>query len=134
MQIFNAIKYSTAFPVIIFSAMKYQVYIPDPGPAALHGRDTPTRFLFKMKCFCQYSLNTPTCYSTLKPQRSMLWNAARMLRQVAPEQWVGLYKPLWLGAALLNSSYSYYWDIERDWDIQWFTAPGARCLELLKIS
>ncbi len=41
------------------------------------------------------------------------------------EDWHGFYKPLWLAAALLNSSYSYYWDIERDWDIQWFTAPGA---------
>ncbi len=50
---------------------------------------------------------------------------------MAPEQWLGLYKPLWLGAALLNSSYSYYWDIERDWDIQWFTAPGVRRLLML---
>ena len=45
--------------------------------------------------------------------------------QVSMEDWHGFYKPLWLAAALLNSSYSYYWDIERDWDIQWFTAPGA---------
>ncbi len=45
--------------------------------------------------------------------------------QVPVEDWHGFYKPLWLAAALLNSSYSYFWDIERDWDIQWFTAPGA---------
>lgn len=45
--------------------------------------------------------------------------------QVPVEDWHGFYKPLWLASALLNSSYSYYWDIERDWDIQWFTAPGA---------
>ena len=64
----NAIKYSTAFPVIIFSALKYQV---------------------------------------------------------AAEAWQSLYKPLWLGAALLNSSYSYFWDIERDWEIQFFTSPGV---------
>ncbi|CAL8469057.1 g8598 [Coccomyxa elongata] len=68
-NLFNALKYSTAFPVIIFSAMKYQVPVED---------------------------------------------------------WHGFYKPLWLAAALLNSSYSYFWDIERDWDIQWFTAPGER--------
>ena len=67
-QVFNAIKYSTAFPVIIFSAMKYQV---------------------------------------------------------TAEAWLGIYRPLWLGAALLNSSYSYFWDIERDWEIQFFTSPGA---------
>ncbi len=66
-QVFNAIKYSTAFPVIVFSAMKYQVSVED---------------------------------------------------------WHGFYKPLWLIAALINSSYSYFWDIERDWEIQWFTAPG----------
>ena len=68
-QVFNAMKYGTAFPVIIFSAMKYQV------PAA---------------------------------------------------SWVAVYKPLWLGAALLNSSFSYFWDIERDWEIQCFTSPGKR--------
>lgn len=68
LQLFNAVKYSTAFPVIIFSAMKYQV---------------------------------------------------------SREAWVGLYKPLWLGAALLNSGYSYFWDVERDWEIQFFTSPGA---------
>lgn len=70
-QVLNAIKYSTAFPVIIFSAMKYQV---------------------------------------------------------SSSAWVSLYKPLWLGAALLNSSYSYFWDIERDWEIQFFTSPGAHLL------
>lgn len=41
------------------------------------------------------------------------------------EEWHGFYKPMWLLSALINSSYSYYWDIERDWDIQWFTAPGV---------
>ncbi len=48
-----------------------------------------------------------------------------MKYQVAPEAWRGLYKPLWLGAAFLNSSYSYFWDIERDWEIQLFTSPGV---------
>ena len=48
-----------------------------------------------------------------------------MKYQVSAEAWKGLYKPLWLGAALLNSSYSYFWDIERDWEIQFFTSPGA---------
>ena len=64
-------KYGTAFPVIIFSAMKYQV------PAA---------------------------------------------------SWQAIYKPLWMGAALFNSSFSYFWDIERDWEIQFFTSPGRRSL------
>ena len=47
------------------------------------------------------------------------WCLNRCRRQIG---WAS-GKPLWLGAALLNSSYSYYWDIERDWDIQWFTCP-----------
>ncbi|KAK9811761.1 hypothetical protein WJX72_009628 [[Myrmecia] bisecta] len=63
-QLLNALKYSTAFPVIILSSMKYQV---------------------------------------------------------ASSDWVGFYKPLWLAAACLNSAYSYFWDIERDWEISFFS-------------
>lgn len=48
--------------------------------------------------------------------------------QVSPVQWDGFYKPLWLASAFLNSGYSYYWDLERDWDIQAFTASsGMTC-------
>ena len=54
-----AIKYSTAFPVIILSAVKYHVEL---------------------------------------------------------EAWRGFYRPLWIAAAILNTCYSYYWDIARDWD------------------
>lgn len=69
-QLFNAIKYSTAFPVILLSAVKYHV---------------------------------------------------------DSSEWRGFWKPLWLAAALLNSAYSYYWDVERDWEISWFSqmGPGA---------
>jgi len=28
---------------------------------------------------------------------------------------------LWLAAALLNSAYSYFWDVERDWEVSFFT-------------
>ena len=63
-QLFNALKYSTAFPVIYFSYMKYHT-----DEAA----------------------------------------------------WVSFYRPLWLVSALVNSAYSYYWDVERDWDIQFFS-------------
>lgn len=34
---------------------------------------------------------------------------------------VGFYRPLWIAACALNSSYSYFWDVERDWEIAWFT-------------
>ena len=67
-QAFNALKYSTAFPVIVLSAVNFQV---------------------------------------------------------SDEDWNKFWKPLWLAAALLNSGYSYYWDIERDWEIAFFSSPSG---------
>nr|CAD1818865.1 unnamed protein product [Ananas comosus var. bracteatus] len=58
--LFNALKYSTAVPVIFLSALKYHVF---------------------------------------------------------PEKWVNFYRPLWLISSVLNSLYSFYWDITRDWDL-----------------
>lgn len=49
---------------------------------------------------------------------------------VTQEAWRGFYKPLWLGAALLNSAYSFFWDVERDWEISFFTQIGAGCAAL----
>lgn len=66
-QAFNALKYSTAFPVIVLSAINFQVSDAD-------------------------------------------WNR--------------FWKPIWLAAAFLNSAYSYYWDIERDWEIAFFSSPS----------
>ncbi|GJP49633.1 hypothetical protein CLOM_g8819 [Closterium sp. NIES-68] len=60
----NALKYSTAFPVIILSATKYHVPV---------------------------------------------------------ERWRAVYRPLWLMASVVNSCYSYYWDISRDWDFGCFS-------------
>ena len=70
-QLFNALKYSTAFPVIILSSMKYHVTLGQ-------------------------------------------WNSA--------------YKPLWLLSACLNSGYSYYWDIERDWEISFFSSSSSEAV------
>ncbi len=39
----------------------------------------------------------------------------------------GLVYPLydwWLAAMFLNSLYSYYWDLEMDWDMPWLAQPG----------
>ncbi|GAQ92844.1 Predicted small molecule transporter [Klebsormidium nitens] len=63
----NALKYATAFPVILFSGIKYRVPL---------------------------------------------------------EEWRGFWKPLWIVAAVVNSSYSFYWDIARDWDLTAFS-PAA---------
>ncbi|XP_071723202.1 uncharacterized protein [Rutidosis leptorrhynchoides] len=60
----NALKYSTAVPVIFLSALKYHVL---------------------------------------------------------PDKWTSFYRPLWLLSSVLNSTYSFYWDITRDWDMSGFT-------------
>ncbi|KAJ7981320.1 SPX and EXS domain-containing protein [Quillaja saponaria] len=60
----NALKYSTAVPVIFLSALKYHVL---------------------------------------------------------PDKWTNLYRPLWLISSVVNSLYSFYWDVTRDWDLSGFT-------------
>lgn len=72
-QLFNALKYSTAIPVILFSYIRY------------HAKDA----------------------SSIK----MWWT-------------------LWLLASTVNTLYSFYWDIEMDWDISWFSQGqgNRRCL------
>jgi hypothetical protein len=66
-QFFNAIKYTTALPVVFLSFVKYSVPLTS---------------------------------------------------------WHSFWKPLWVASAVVNSSYSFYWDVERDWDIRLFH-PGA---------
>lgn len=63
-SLFNALKYSTAVPVIFLSALKYHVF---------------------------------------------------------PDRWTSFYRPLWLLSGVLNSLYSFYWDVTRDWDLSCFT-------------
>ncbi|KAJ4785442.1 EXS (ERD1/XPR1/SYG1) family protein [Rhynchospora pubera] len=58
--LFNALKYTTAIPVIFLSALKYHVI---------------------------------------------------------PDSWTNFYRPLWLISSVINSLYSFYWDITRDWDL-----------------
>ncbi|KAK4342506.1 hypothetical protein RND71_038322 [Anisodus tanguticus] len=67
--LFNALKYSTAVPVIFLSALKYHVF---------------------------------------------------------PDNWINLYRPLWLLSAVVNSLYSFYWDLTRDWDLS--CTSGLLCL------
>lgn len=68
-QVLNAIKYSTALPVVFLRFVKY-------------GVDVGT--------------------------------------------WRLVWKPLWVMSCVLNTTYSFYWDVERDWDIRMFT-PGMLC-------
>ncbi|KAL9430089.1 hypothetical protein AB3S75_025468 [Citrus x aurantiifolia] len=60
----NALKYSTAVPVIFLSALKYHVF---------------------------------------------------------PYKWSSVYRPLWLLSSVINSLYSFYWDVTRDWDLSGFS-------------
>ena len=42
------------------------------------------------------------------------------------DTWLAFYKPLWIVSAIINSFFSYYWDISRDWDLGLFSlAPGG---------
>lgn len=34
---------------------------------------------------------------------------------------------MWLAVMVLNSSYSFYWDVEQDWDMPWLVQYGE-CL------
>ncbi|KAF3335575.1 SPX and EXS domain-containing protein 1-like isoform X1 [Carex littledalei] len=36
---------------------------------------------------------------------------------VIEESWTNFYRPLWLISSVINSLYSFYWDITRDWDL-----------------
>lgn len=75
--IFNALKYATAFPVILLSALKYHI---------------------------------------------------------TAESWEGIYRPLWLLSSLINSCFSFYWDISRDWDLSLFSGNYNTNHSLLRSS
>lgn len=62
-----ALKYTTTFPVIFISALKYHVEL---------------------------------------------------------EFWFGRLRPLWVLCAVLNSCYSFYWDITKDWDLGFVSQPA----------
>ena len=62
--VWNALKYSSAFPVIVLSYLKYHV---------------------------------------------------------SHDAWLGVYRPAWLMFSLINTAYSYYWDIKHDWDLTLFS-------------
>lgn len=62
-QLMNAVKYCTAFPVIFSSMMKHRV---------------------------------------------------------STEDWMKIWNRVWIFASLVNTGYSYYWDVEMDWDLSFF--------------
>jgi hypothetical protein len=38
------------------------------------------------------------------------------------------WKRLWIATMVLNSCYSFYWDVEQDWDMPWLMQYGERLL------
>eukprot|EP00250_Pteridium_aquilinum_P010316 c19293_g1_i1 orf=582-1868(-) len=42
--------------------------------------------------------------------------------RVTLELWEGVYRPLWLFLGLINTCFSFYWDIRRDWDLNFFSS------------
>jgi len=34
------------------------------------------------------------------------------------------WKRLWISCMIVNSTYSFYWDVEQDWDMPWIMQPG----------
>ena len=43
--------------------------------------------------------------------------------RVTPEEWAEVYKIFWVACIVLNSLFSYYWDIAKDWELGLFS-PG----------
>jgi hypothetical protein len=81
-SLLNALKYATAFPVIVFSAMQTIIGDPfDPDEGEVHE---------------------------------------------AGERWIGrttLFN-LWIAAVLVNSLYSFWWDVTNDWGLSLLTPSG----------
>jgi hypothetical protein len=69
--------------------------------------------------------------------RAQAWNALKYATafpvvalsaakyHAAPGAWAAVWKPAWLAAALLNSCFSFWWDVERDWELGIFSGRGA---------
>ncbi|KAI8469612.1 MAG: EXS family-domain-containing protein [Monoraphidium minutum] len=43
------------------------------------------------------------------------------------------YRQLWLAVMVVNTAYSYYWDVEQDWGMPWLVKPGAARLGPLRL-
>ncbi|KAH7422254.1 hypothetical protein KP509_12G000100 [Ceratopteris richardii] len=76
------------------------------------------------QCLRQYSdTRDNTCiFNALKYASSfpvILLSALKY--HVTLDLWHGLYRPLWLLSGLINTCFSFYWDIRRDWDLSFFS-------------
>ncbi|KAK7744816.1 protein-ER retention protein [Diatrype stigma] len=76
----NALKYASAFPVIIFATLQRNHAQPADGGADAHGSQEEARSYFR----------------------------------------------LWVAACVVNSLYSFYWDVAKDWDLTLFDGQALR--------
>ncbi|KAJ0666527.1 hypothetical protein HanPI659440_Chr17g0667791 [Helianthus annuus] len=75
-------------------------------------------YSFNNKEFNQFSsMVSALKYSTAVPVIFLF----ALKYHVFPDNWINFYRPLWLLSSFLNSLYSFYWDITRDWDLSGFT-------------
>ncbi|KAE8685101.1 cysteine-rich repeat secretory protein 38-like [Hibiscus syriacus] len=49
-------------------------------------------------------------------EKTTLLNALKY--HVLPDTWTSVYRRLWLFSSLVNSLYSFYWDVTHDWDLR----------------
>lgn len=139
-QLFNALKYSTAFPVGSCSTGG-EAHLPaldkllgaahTPGSSCLcckarTGMQAEIITLLASQQVC--TANTePPLYCPCCWLQVILLSAVKS--HVAPDMWRHTFKPLWLAAAFLNSAYSFFWDVERDWEISWFSQMGEHAVK-----
>ncbi|PQP92856.1 SPX and EXS domain-containing protein 1 [Prunus yedoensis var. nudiflora] len=66
--------------------------------------------------------SSSACFSLSLPFISMSSSIQGYKRKDNPFQWwTNFYSPLWLLSSVVNSLYSFYWDIARDWDLSGFS-------------
>lgn len=82
-NLFNALKYSTAFPVIVLSALQRTYAVEE-----VHGSEGPA-----------------------------------LLRRQAAQPSSSMFT-CWIISVLINSLYSFYWDVTNDWDLTLLTRPS----------
>lgn len=86
-QLWNALKYFTAFPALWLAGACERERIVDSFSSSSASSSSPQRGH-------NNSATPPVCWG-------------------------------WIAAQLLNSCFSYYWDVERDWEVSWFSNTSS---------
>lgn len=99
-------------------------YVPDSY--SFTRSDSPTHSRFALdRSFARNALKYTTAFPVV------FLSYAKY--HISHDEWVMRYKPMWLLAALVNSSFSYFWDLERDWEISFFSAMRKQKTVLVRM-